>query len=180
MPGASDDVRHLSGLIDVEVLRTAQAYGGERSGVTAERSGSGRPPAGGRSAGGRSEESLENTGKTSATSESSRADSKNHVVVRASLRPVSRNAERVVEDLLLDLRRDSVRMRIARAAFFFDQRGDATDLEGTAHLVERIAVIAHQLAGLGDVAELLGQLQLGQFSLGTLGKRSRLGSSFRL
>ncbi|MGH8178554.1 MAG: CHC2 zinc finger domain-containing protein [Steroidobacter sp.] len=78
--GASDDMRHLSGLIDVEVLRTARGYDGERSGVKAERSGSGRPLVGARSAGGRGEVSHENTGETSAASDSSQADSKARIL----------------------------------------------------------------------------------------------------
>lgn len=81
--GAGDDVRHLSGLIDVEALRAqcgAQHYDGERSGVNAERSGSGRPSVGGRSADGRSDESLGNTVKTSTASESSRSEAKTRVL----------------------------------------------------------------------------------------------------
>jgi hypothetical protein len=67
-------------------------------------------------------------------------------------------------------------VRIARAALLLDQCGRAADLEGAAHLVEAVAVIAHQLASLRDIAELLGQLQQGQFSLGTLRERSHLGT----
>lgn len=62
--GQSDAQRHLSGLIDVEALRCM--YDAQRSGVNAERSGSGRPLVGDRSAGGRGVESLENAEKTSA------------------------------------------------------------------------------------------------------------------
>lgn len=57
-----------------------------------------------------------------------------------------------------------------------DQRCDAADLKGSAHFVERVAVIAHEFAGTGDVAELLGELQQGQFPLGTLRERSHLGT----
>jgi hypothetical protein len=67
-------------------------------------------------------------------------------------------------------------MWIARTPALFDESCDATDLEGTFDFVEGVAVIAHELAGFGDVAELLGELQQGQFSLGTLGERSHLGT----
>jgi len=60
-------------------------------------------------------------------------------------------------------------------AFLFDQGSDAADLEGTTNLVEGVAVITHYLAGLGHVAEFFGQLQQGQFPLGTLRERSHLG-----
>jgi hypothetical protein len=107
--GAGDDMRHLSGLIDVEALRAqcgAQPsstqhhdYDGEWSGGKAERSGSGRPPVGGRSMGGRGEESLGNTGKTGAASESARAEQKTHVLpaktkIPSYPQPVAALAER--------------------------------------------------------------------------------------
>ncbi len=78
--GSGDDVRHLSGLIDIETLLVAHAYDGERSGQNAERSGSGRPPVGGRSAGSRGDETRESTGKTSVASESVPAESKTRVL----------------------------------------------------------------------------------------------------
>jgi DNA primase catalytic core len=83
------DARHLSGLIDVEALRrfgtsaegrTAHAYDGERSGVKGERAAFGRPAVGGRSAGSRGNEAHENTGKTSAASESVHSESKTRVL----------------------------------------------------------------------------------------------------
>jgi hypothetical protein len=79
--------------------------------------------------------------------------------VRDPLCTVCRPAQRVIEDLLLDLSAYPVRVRVLRSAPFLHQRSHASDLEGAAHLVERVAVIAHELAGLGHVAELLGQLQ---------------------
>jgi len=48
-----DGGRFLPGLLDVEKLRAAHAYDSQRSGVNGERSGGGRPPVGGWSAGGR-------------------------------------------------------------------------------------------------------------------------------
>jgi hypothetical protein len=86
--------------------------------------------------------------------------------------------EGVVQDLLLDLQRDAIGMRIARSALLLNQGCDAADLEG-ADFVEGGTVLAHEFAGLGDVTELLGQLQQGQCSLGTLRERSHLGSSNR-
>jgi DNA primase len=63
--GSSDDARHVSGLIDVEVLRTAQAhdYNAQRSGQNGERSGVGRPSVGVQSGGGRTAESHFNAEK---------------------------------------------------------------------------------------------------------------------
>lgn len=56
-------------------------------------------------------------------------------------------------------------MRQLRSALLLDQARDAADLEGATNLVKGIAVIAHDLAGLRHVAELLGQLQQRQFLL---------------
>lgn len=64
----------------------------------------------------------------------------------------------------------------AQARALFDHRGDAAGLEGTLDLVERVAVVAHQLAGLGHIAEFFGQLQQGRLALGTLGCGGHLGS----
>ena len=95
-----------------------------------------------------------------------------HVVeaqlVRHVLRPSRRLVEREVEDSVLNVGSDTIRVRVARAALLLDERGDAADLEGALHLVERIAVVAHQLAGLRDVAELLSELQQGQLPSGTV------------
>lgn len=63
-----------------------------------------------------------------------------------------------------------------RATPLFDEGGDAAGLEGALDIVERIAVLAHQLASLGHVAEFLGQLQQRQLALGTLGCGGHLGS----
>lgn len=51
----------------------------------------------------------------------------------------------------------SVRTRATRRTALFDQA--TPPVWKAADLVERVAVIAHEPAGLGDVAELLGQLQ---------------------
>jgi len=93
-----------------------------------------------------------------------------------SLRAVRREAQGVIEDLLFDLGRHAIWMRITRPAFLLDQCSDAADLKGPPDLVEGVAVVAHQLAGLRYVAEFLGQLQQGEFSLGTLRERSYLGT----
>jgi hypothetical protein len=50
--------------------------------------------------------------------------------------------------------------------------GTLTLIKGATNLVERVAVIAHELASFRDVAELFSELQQRQFSLGTLSKRS--------
>src|SRR5690606_37752206 len=96
--------------------------------------------------------------------------------VRHALRTVRWIAQGVVEDLLFDFGRHAIGMGVAWAAFLFDQGSDAADLEGTTNLVEGVAVITHYLAGLGHVAEFFGQLQQGQFPLGTLRERSHLGT----
>jgi len=67
-------------------------------------------------------------------------------------------------------------MGIARAAALLDEGGHAAGLEGLPNLVERVAVEAHDLGRLGDVAEFLGQLQQGPLALDTLGKSSNVGS----
>jgi hypothetical protein len=67
--GGKDGRRHLAGLLDVEKLgaqASACAYDAERSGQNEERAGSGRPPVGGRSGGGRV---WKNAGSSSETCE---------------------------------------------------------------------------------------------------------------
>jgi hypothetical protein len=95
------------------------------------------------------------------TSDAASADV--HVVeaelIRNALRAVSRGLQRVIENPRLDVRSDAVWMRIGRTTLLLDERSHATDLEGALHLVERVAVIAHQFAGLRDVAELFGELR---------------------
>lgn len=51
---------------------------------------------------------------------------------------------------------------------------------GVFHLVERLAMAANQLAGLGHVAEFLGQLQYGERAIGKRRWRGHLGSPVRL
>jgi DNA primase len=82
---ADGTAQHLSGLIDVEALRCIGTpdegrcmYDAQRSGGKAERSGSGRPLVGDRSAGGRGVESLANPEKTSTSRESITATAKTH------------------------------------------------------------------------------------------------------
>ena len=73
-PGPADGTDnagpHLSGLIDVEVLRTARSYDAERSGLEAMQSAPGRGAVGGLSVGGRDVESSAAADKTSASRES--------------------------------------------------------------------------------------------------------------
>jgi len=65
---AHGDVAHVSGLIDIEALK--QDYDGERSGLEAVRSGSGRPAVGDQSAGSRDDEVHAGAEKTSALADS--------------------------------------------------------------------------------------------------------------
>ena len=69
--------------------------------------------------------------------------------------------------LLLDLPSYAVRIRTPRTAFLLNESGDASDLKGAAHFVERVAVVAHDPAGLRYVAELLGELKQRQFAFRT-------------
>jgi hypothetical protein len=57
----------------------------------------------------------------------------------------------------------------SRAALLFDQRAGAAHLKGALDLVERVAVVAHDLAGLREVSEFFGELQQRELSFGTLG-----------
>jgi hypothetical protein len=68
-------------------------------------------------------------------------------------------------------------MRVFGSTFVFDERGDASDLEGASDFVEGVAMVAHDVAGFGHVAELLGEFEQGQFPSGTLGRGGHLGSS---
>jgi hypothetical protein len=52
----------------------------------------------------------------------------------------------------------------------FELGSDATDLEGATDFVESVAVVAHDLAGTGDITEFVGQLQQRQLAFGTLGQ----------
>ena len=51
-----------------------------------------------------------------------------------------RELERLIENFLLDLRRNPIGVGFSRPAFFLEQSLDATDLECTPNLVERVAV----------------------------------------
>ena len=84
--------------------------------------------------------------------------------------------EGVVEDLVLDLvRRRGWGADRAGRGFCSIRAADAADLERALDLVERVAVVAHDLAGLGDVAELVGELQQRQLPSGTLWQGGHLG-----
>jgi len=65
----------------------------------------------------------------------------------------------VGQDLRFDVLRDAVGMWAPRTAALLDERGNAADLERPADLIEGIAVVAHDAAGLGDVLQLLSKMQ---------------------
>lgn len=69
-------------------------------------------------------------------------------LVGDTLRAVRWESQGVVEDLLLDLGCDPVRMRMPQSALLFYEGGHPADLEGPAHLVEGVAAVAHDLTGL--------------------------------
>jgi len=60
--------------------------------------------------------------------------------------------------------------QVEGAATLLDEGAYAAGLEGAASLVEGVAVVAHDLAGTGDVVQFLGQLQQRQLALDTLGQ----------
>src|SRR6266849_3073801 len=74
-------------------------------------------------------------------------------------RAVAGIRERMVEDRLLDLGRDPVRMWSLGAGQPIDQPLGPVSLEIAADLVELLATIAHHLAGTADVGEVLSELQ---------------------
>jgi hypothetical protein len=78
----------------------------------------------------------------------------------------------VVEHTRFDLGGDAVRMRGTRPAAALNERGHAPGLEGAPHLIEGVAVETHDAAGLGDVAELLGELQQRELASDTLTQSS--------
>lgn len=59
-------------------------------------------------------------------------------------------------------------MWISGAAALLDQGGDAANFEGFLELVEAVSLVAHDLARLGGVAKLRGQLKQRVLPLGTL------------
>jgi len=74
-------------------------------------------------------------------------------------RAVAGMGERVIEDGRLDLRGDAIGMRALGTGQPIDQAVGAVGLEVAADLVELLARVAHQLAGLGDVVEVARQLE---------------------
>jgi hypothetical protein len=74
----------------------------------------------------------------------------------------------IIEDRGFDLGGDTVGMRPSGPASFVHESGDAADLERAPDLVEGVAVIAHELAGLGDIAEFIGESEQRQLALGTV------------
>ena len=79
-----------------------------------------------------------------------------------------RVGQSVVEDLLLNVLGKAIRVLSPRAALLLGQRRGAADVEGALHLVERVAVVAHDLAALGDVAQFFSELEQRELSSGTL------------
>jgi hypothetical protein len=61
-------------------------------------------------------------------------------------------------------------VRLAGATALRDQCTHATHLEGAVDLVERGAVVAHDLAGVAGVVQFLDKLQQGKLAFGTLGE----------
>jgi len=85
--GAGQDGRpFVPGLIEVEALR-ATATAGDRSGVNADRSGSGRSPVGPRSGGGRGDEIPRDPRETGVSEESTAETSKTHIKDGKEARP---------------------------------------------------------------------------------------------
>jgi hypothetical protein len=72
--------------------------------------------------------------------------------------------QRVVENALLDVGGNAVGVRAARTTLLLDQARYAADLEGAADFVEGVAVVTHDLARAGNVAELFGELEKGELS----------------
>ncbi len=89
-------------------------------------------------------------------------------LVGYALGPVGGSLQGVGEDLLLDLGGDAAGVGVARPAPALHQGGYTASLEGPAHLVEGVAMLAHDLAGSGNVPELLGQLQQRELFSSTL------------
>lgn len=86
-------------------------------------------------------------------------DAAQYQLLRHPQRTVAGMFERMVEDRLLDLGRHPVRVRALGAGQPVEQPVGAIGLEVAADLIELLARIAHQLAGVGDVAEVGGELQ---------------------
>jgi hypothetical protein len=70
----------------------------------------------------------------------------------------------VVEDRLLDLRRQPIGMRLLRAFDLVDQALGTEGLIVAADLVELLTAVADDAAGLADVAEILRQLEQAQLA----------------
>ena len=61
--------------------------------------------------------------------------------------------------LLLNLQGPVVRRRAFRSTFFLHWSGGASGFQGPTHVVERLAVIAHDMAGLRYAAEFFAELK---------------------
>lgn len=71
---------------------------------------------------------------------------------------MGRVRERMVEDGLLDLGCDPVRVRVPGSSGSIDQAGRALGLVVAPDLVELLPAVAHELAGFADIAEILGSV----------------------
>jgi hypothetical protein len=98
-------------------------------------------------------------------------------LVGEALGTVSRTLQTVVEHARLDLRGDAVRMGRTGAAAALYERRHAARLEGAAHFVDGVAVKTHDAAGLGHVAEVVGELQRRALAFDTLTQSSPSGFS---
>ena len=84
------------------------------------------------------------------------------------LRPMGGMLKGVGEDPGLDLVGDAVGVRAAGPAPLLDEGGHPADLEGAPDFIERVPVVAHDAAGLGDVLQFLGKMQQRELASSTL------------
>ena len=84
-------------------------------------------------------------------------------LARDALRAPSGPFQAQSQYLLLDLRSPAVRRRAFRRTFFLHW-GGASGFQGPTHVVERVAVIAHDMAGLRYAAEFFDELKQQQFA----------------
>ena len=97
-----------------------------------------------------------------------------------ALRSVGRMHQGVIEDPRLSLVRDPVRVWTAGTALPLDEGMHATDPEGALHFTEGVAVVAFDLAGLGDPAEFFGRCSNDSFLRVLCAKAAIRSSSFSL
>lgn len=76
----------------------------------------------------------------------------------AARTPHAGPAQAVFQRPLVDLGSEAVGMRPIAATALFDQSGHAANLKGTADFVEGVALVAHDVARKGEIAEFVGEL----------------------